>query len=236
LSCRRCNQHKGIHIDGLDPDTGERAPVFRPRRQAWREHFAWSGDGMQVIALTPCGRATVLALKLNNDDMVMACRLWVSVSRHPPDESYAMLARVSSPALFMLRFSLAIPPPGLSPLSAQESVQVVGAVLQTSAVPEPWAQEILVKAQGNPFFLEEIAQTLVDQGMLRHKGGIALPPALQISTTVQGVLGTRIDRLPADEKSLLQTLAVVGHRCARRLLMEIVTESDAEVSPRLSNL
>jgi predicted ATPase len=124
----------------------------------------------------------------------------------------------------------------LSPLSAQESVQVVGAVLQTDAVPEPRAQEILAKAQGNPFFLEEIAQTLVDQGMLRHKGGIALPPALQLPTTVQGVLGARIDRLPADEKSLLQTLAVVGHRCARRLLMEIVTESDAEVSPRLSNL
>jgi predicted ATPase len=124
----------------------------------------------------------------------------------------------------------------LSPLSAQESVQVVGAVLQTDAVPEPRAQEILAKAQGNPFFLEEIAQTLVDQGMLRHKGGIALPPALQLPTTVQDVLGARIDRLPADEKSLLQTLAVVGHRCARRLLMEIVTESDAEVSPRLSNL
>ena len=95
----------------------------------------------------------------------------------------------------------------LSPLSAQQSVQVVGAVLQTDAVPEPRAQEILAKAQGNPFFLEEIAQTLVDQGMLRHKGGIALPPALQLPTTVQGVLGARIDRLPADEKSLLQTLA-----------------------------
>jgi HNH endonuclease len=86
LSCRRCNEHKGIQIDGIDPDTGERVPVFHPRRQAWREHFAWSGDGTQIIGLTPCGRATVLALKLNNDDMVAARRLWVSVGWHPPDE------------------------------------------------------------------------------------------------------------------------------------------------------
>ena len=61
LSCRRCNEQKDIQIDGIDPETGERVPVFDPRRQAWREHFACSGDGTQVIGLTPCGRATVLA-------------------------------------------------------------------------------------------------------------------------------------------------------------------------------
>jgi hypothetical protein len=54
--------------------------------RAWHEHVAWSGDGTQVIGLTPCGRATVLALKLNNDDMVVARRLWVSVGWHPPDD------------------------------------------------------------------------------------------------------------------------------------------------------
>jgi hypothetical protein len=86
LSCRRCNEHKGIQIDGIDPDTGERVPVFNPRRQVWHEHFDWSGDGTQVIGLTPCGRATVLALKLNNDDIVVARRLWVSVGWHPPGE------------------------------------------------------------------------------------------------------------------------------------------------------
>jgi hypothetical protein len=61
-------------MDGIAPDAGERVPVFHPRRQAWREQFAWSDDGMKVIALTLCGRATMLALKLNNDDMVMARR------------------------------------------------------------------------------------------------------------------------------------------------------------------
>ena len=106
MSCRRCNEHKGIQTDGIDPDTGERVPVFHVQRLAWHEHFAWSGDGALVIGLTPCGRASVLALKLNTDDMVVARRLWVSVGWHPPNESYATLPRMSSPALFALRSSL----------------------------------------------------------------------------------------------------------------------------------
>ena len=76
--------------------------------------------------------------------------------------------------------------------------------------PGPLAQTILAKAQGNPFFLEEIAQTLVEQGTLRREGGMALPPTLQLPATVQGVLAARIDRLPPSEKALLQTVAVIG--------------------------
>jgi predicted ATPase len=73
---------------------------------------------------------------------------------------------------------------------------VVQGVLQKETVPASLVQTILAKAQGNPFFLEEIGQTLVDQGTRRREGGMALPPALQLPPTVQGVLAARIDRLP----------------------------------------
>jgi predicted ATPase len=96
------------------------------------------------------------------------------------------------------------------PLSPQDSVQVVQVVLRTETVPAPLGQAILVKAQGNPFFLEEIAQALVDQDTRRREGGMALPSALQLPATVQGMLAARIDRLPPEEKHLLQTAAVVG--------------------------
>lgn len=86
LCCRRCNEYKGTQMDAIDPGTGERVPLFNPQRQAWREHFTWSGDGLQVIGLTPCGRVTVQALKMNNADIVAARRLWVSVGWHPPVE------------------------------------------------------------------------------------------------------------------------------------------------------
>ena len=65
---------------------------------------------------------------------------------------------------------------------------------------------------------------------------MALPPALQLPPTVQGVLAARIDRLPAEEKALLQTLAVIGKGCSRSLLMQVVAQPEAEVLRRLSNL
>jgi predicted ATPase len=124
----------------------------------------------------------------------------------------------------------------LSPLSPQDSAQVVRAVLPTQTISDALTQDILTKAQGNPFFLEEIAQTLVDQGALSQEGGTALPSALQLPATVQGVVGARIDRLPDDEKALLQMMAVIGHRCPRRLLLQVLTEPEAEVLQRLINL
>ena len=113
---------------------------------------------------------------------------------------------------------------------------MLGSVLPTDTISATLEQQILTKAQGNPFFLEEIAQTLVDQGALRRESGMTLPPAMQLPATVQEVLGARIDRLPADEKALLQTLAVIGHVCSRRLLMHIVAQPEAEVSQHLTNL
>ena len=86
MSCRRCNEFKGIQVEGSDPETGTQVLLFHPRQQHWVSHFAWSGDGTEIIGRTPCGRATVLALRMNNPDIVAARRLWVSVGWHPPAE------------------------------------------------------------------------------------------------------------------------------------------------------
>jgi len=84
LACRLCNNFKGTQTDALDPDTGQRLRLFDPRRQRWSEHFAWSEDGTRVLGQTPCGRATVLALQLNNLIAVMVRRQWVATGWHPP--------------------------------------------------------------------------------------------------------------------------------------------------------
>ena len=86
LSCRRCNEYKGAQVEAIDPETGSRVSLFNPRKQSWHEHFAWSGDGTLIIGLTPCGRATIVALRLNNDDIVAARLLWVSAGWHPPED------------------------------------------------------------------------------------------------------------------------------------------------------
>jgi hypothetical protein len=83
-SCRLCNGFKGVQTQAFDPETGQRVPLFDPRRQHWSEHFAWSEDGTQIVGKTPCGRATVIALQLNNLIAVMVRRAWVAAGWHPP--------------------------------------------------------------------------------------------------------------------------------------------------------
>ena len=86
ISCRRCNQYKRTQIDAIDPETEQRILLFHPRIHSWSEHFVWSDDGTKIVGLTPCGRATVVALQMNHPQIVNARRLWVSVGWHPPNE------------------------------------------------------------------------------------------------------------------------------------------------------
>ena len=83
-ACSSCNTYKNEQVTGIDPLTESLVTLFNPRLQLWQSHFTWSDDGTTVIGLTPCGRATVAALKLNNLRIVASRRLWVSVGWHPP--------------------------------------------------------------------------------------------------------------------------------------------------------
>ncbi|MBN1887231.1 MAG: HNH endonuclease [Thermoflexales bacterium] len=86
LACPLCNGYKGTQTHALDPLTGKRTPLYNPRLQDWREHFAWSEDGTQIIGQTPTGRATVEALHLNNEYVVPSRRVWVAAGWHPPKD------------------------------------------------------------------------------------------------------------------------------------------------------
>jgi hypothetical protein len=71
LACPHCNAHKSAHTTGIDPLSGASGPLFHPRRQLWSDHFQWS---IQEIGLlegkTPCGRATITRLHINDAEMV----------------------------------------------------------------------------------------------------------------------------------------------------------------------
>ena len=86
LACRRCNEFKGARTHAVDPLTGETVALFDPRTQSWTVHFAWSEDGTEIIGLTAIGRATVAALRLNNEMIVASRSLWVQAGWHPPAE------------------------------------------------------------------------------------------------------------------------------------------------------
>jgi predicted ATPase len=104
---------------------------------------------------------------------------------------------------------------------------------------------ILDKTEGNPFFMEEIVQALVEQGVLKRepsvRAGFKPVPTvnladLRVPTTVQGVLAARIDRLPPVEKALLQTLAVIGREFSSTLLKQVAEQPEAELYRLLAHL
>ncbi len=112
----------------------------------------------------------------------------------------------------------------LQPLSAEDSLNVLGRLLPPARLSEPVAQLILSKAKGNPFFLEELARAVQEQG--------GLSPAIRVPETVQEVLLARINRLPDRERRLLQSAAVVGKNVSvdvLRFLAELPEEELGEV-------
>src|SRR4029434_1690954 len=78
----------------------------------------------------------------------------------------------------------------------------------------PLTQLLIARTEGNPFFLEESVRMLVETGVLVGEPGpcrlAQSLPTIQVPATVQAVLAARMERLPAEEKRLLQTTAVIG--------------------------
>ena len=110
----------------------------------------------------------------------------------------------------------------LPPVSAEEFLQ---ALLGDDPSLAPLKQLLIARTQGNPFFLEESVRTLVETGVLVGERGayrLAQPvESLQMPATVQAILAARIDRLPPEDKRLLQTAAVIGTEVPWPLLQAI---------------
>jgi len=125
----------------------------------------------------------------------------------------------------------------LPPVSADEFLQ---ALLGDDVSLQPLTQLLIARTEGNPFFLEESVRTLVETGVLVGEPGAyrlaqALP-TIQVPATVQAVLAARIDRLPPEEKRLLQTAAVIGTEVSLALLQAIAEVHEAVLHQGLAHL
>src|SRR4029453_4644061 len=120
----------------------------------------------------------------------------------------------------------------LDPLPPASTAAFLQALLGDDPSLAPLTQFLSQRTEGNPFFLEESVRTLVEmQVVLGNQGAYYLAgelPRLSVPATVQAVLAARIDRLPPEEKHLLQTAAVMGTEVPLRLL-QTVGELPAEI-------
>jgi predicted ATPase len=128
----------------------------------------------------------------------------------------------------------------LDPLPPASAEAMLQSLLGDDAGLEPLKQRLIEWTQGNPFFLEENVRTLVEtqvlvgeQGTYRLAGAL---PSIQVPATVQAVLAARIDRLPPEEKQLLQTAAVIGTEVPLPLLQAVSEAPEAPLRLGLTHL
>ena len=116
----------------------------------------------------------------------------------------------------------------LGPLSQAESSQLLDNLLGPDTLPENIKQLIIAKAEGNPFYLEEVIRSLINSDTItqaedgqswRVKAGI---DTITLPDTLQGVIMSRIDQLDPDTKRVLQVASVVGRRFSYQVLTQIV--------------
>jgi len=102
----------------------------------------------------------------------------------------------------------------LDPLAPENATALLESLLGGDAGLEPLKRLLRIRTEGNPFFLEESVRNLADDGgLVGERGAYRLmktPETIHVPATVQAILAARIDRLPPEDKNLLQTASVVG--------------------------
>ena len=102
----------------------------------------------------------------------------------------------------------------IDPLEPESAEELLQAILGSDAALQPLKQLLVQQTEGNPFFLEECVQSLIEMGALAGvRGQYHLQSnveTLQMPPTVQAVLASRIDRLDPEDKRLLQAASVIG--------------------------
>ncbi len=116
----------------------------------------------------------------------------------------------------------------LTPLSDQETAQLVSALLERAVLPAETQQALLERAGGNPLYAEEFVRLLTDQGL--REGSAAVPES------VQALIAARLDTLTPERKSLLQDAAVIGKVFWAGALAEMGERDPREVEQALHEL
>jgi len=128
----------------------------------------------------------------------------------------------------------------VEPLPPESAEALLEALLGSDGRLGPLKRLLIERTQGNPFFLEESVQALVETGALAGDRGAYTAartvPDVRVPATVQAVLAARIDRLPPEEKHLLQLAATIGKDVPLGLLQAVADVSEELLRARLAHL
>jgi tetratricopeptide (TPR) repeat protein len=128
----------------------------------------------------------------------------------------------------------------IDPLQAESAEALLRALLGDDAGLQSLEKILIERTDGNPFYLEECVRTLVETESLTGAPGdyrlAKAMPAIEIPAAVETLLAARIDRLPPEDKRLLQLAAVIGKDVPFALLARIVDDTESELRRSLAHL
>jgi class 3 adenylate cyclase/tetratricopeptide (TPR) repeat protein len=128
----------------------------------------------------------------------------------------------------------------LVPLGPEAMVELLGDLLGSDPSVAGLADLIRERTGGNPFFIEEVVQSLVEAGTLKGTKSayrLVQPMAqLTVPGTVQAVLAARIDRLPEREKQVLQAASVIGKKFSEPVLKEVAELPEQDLAEAVRTL
>jgi class 3 adenylate cyclase len=147
-----------------------------------------------------------------------------------------LLVATARPELFETRPGWGVRAPGtrlvLDALSVEDSVRMLDQLLG-GTLPLGLRDVVIQRAEGNPFFVEEVLGTLIDLGLLRQQDGVwvlaDLPPDFSVPDTVQAVVAARVDLLEAADKEGLQAASVIGRIFWAGPVYDLVAEGEPDL-------
>jgi predicted ATPase len=114
----------------------------------------------------------------------------------------------------------------LQPLSEAAGLELIRNLLVVESLPERVRASIFARAEGNPFFVEEVVRMLMDRGVIVRDGDRWVATAevanVEVPENLQGLLLARIDRLPADARRSLRVASVIGRQFPARVLQQVL--------------
>ena len=218
--------------------------------RTWLKHLAQARPLVIVFEDLHQADAASLSLLLHSMPLVAESPLlFINVLRPERDSAYQQLRDESETTLASLDRYVEIT---LDRLSHQESDELIYNLLSHEALPSGLGIQVGARAEGNPFFVEEIIRSLIENGALvrdsMHRAWVVSGSvdALRIPDTLQGVINARINRLPDKTRQVLQRAAVVGRVFWERVVAQLsdplavdqqeASSTEQDIGPHLEHL
>jgi predicted ATPase len=236
IALERIVAAKVLHETPSYPPEVIESGIYEVVLPAWREYAARAPAVMVLDDIHWADQASV-DLLIHLFGLVDEAPLLFLCAFRPERQTPAWQVKLHAETNFPHRYTEIT----LAPLAPEDTDDLVGALLDIGDLPESLRALVMRKTEGNPYFVEEVVRSLIDQGLVTytddglHWNAETVFSDIEIPDTLQALLMARIDRLDHETRATLQLAAVIGRTFYHRVL-KAISDSAMALDRHLSTL